>query len=222
MTLGIIIQARMGSSRLPGKVLRAVAGRPLLAHVLGRLESLTHPARVVVATSTQPADTAIADWCAAQGVACFRGDEHDVLARYHACASQFGFADIVRLTADNPFTDIAELDRLIRLHREGGYDYTHAFGALPLGVGAEMFTFAALERSHNEGHEPHHREHVNEYFTDRPDLFRIGQLDIPPQKTAPALRLTVDTEDDWQRADRLAALAPGRWLTTEEAIAACS
>lgn len=220
--LGIIIQARMGSTRLPGKILRDIAGKPLLAHVLGRLDGLAHEATVVVATSTRPENDVLVDWCASRGVALFRGDEDDVLDRYYQCAKAYGFSDVVRLTADNPFTDIAELDALIDFHRAGHYDYSHAFGQLPIGVGAEIFTFAGLERSHREGLMPHHREHVNEYFTDRPELFSIGVLPAAAEKRAPQLRLTVDTEEDWARADRLAGLTLGKWLQTTEAIALCS
>jgi spore coat polysaccharide biosynthesis protein SpsF len=222
MKLGIIIQARMGSTRLPGKVLRPIAGKPLLAHVLGRLVGLQHPAEVVVATSTETADDAIEAFCTAMSASCFRGSETDVLARYWECALTYGFDQVVRLTADNPFTDVTELDRLIELHLDAGNDYTHSFGMMPLGVGAEIFTRAALERSYREGHAPNHREHVNEYIQENPGLFRIGQLDVPAAKRHPGLRLTVDTEEDYQRACRIAVLATGQWLSTEEAIALCS
>lgn len=224
MTLGIIIQARMGSTRLPGKVLRSIAGKPLLAHVVGRLSLLRHQTAVVVATSTLAADDAIRDWCAAQqpAVACFRGDETDVLERYLRCAEQYGFTQIVRLTADNPFTDMTELDRLLDLHLAGGYAYSHSFGMMPLGVGAEVMTIEALRTSHRDGHEPHHREHVNEYIQERPHLFPTAVLTVPISKCRPALRLTVDTLEDWQRACDLAETIPGSWLATEEAIRLCS
>ena len=128
----------------------------------------------------------------------------------------------MRLTADNPFTDLTELQRLVQRHLAGSFDYTHAFGLMPLGVGAEIFTRAALERSHVEGLASHHREHVNEYIHEHPERFRIGVLDVPADKRAPDLRLTVDTEADWCRADALARQAEGRWLGTQEAITLCS
>lgn len=219
MTLGIVIQARMGSSRLPGKVLMPIAGKPLLDHVLGRLEALEHAAQVVVATSTSELDQQIAAHCRGR-VPCFRGSELDVLDRYFRCTDEFGFQHVVRLTADNPFTDIEELDRLVDLHLAGGYDYSHSFGMMPVGVGAEVFTADALAISHREGHAPNHREHVNEYIQENSARFRIGALDVPARKRAPELRLTVDTPEDFERACRLAELAlPGR-LTTEGAIAA--
>lgn len=221
MSLGIVIQARIGSTRFPGKVLRPIAGRPMLAHVLGRLQHLRHAATVVVATTVLPQDDAVVAWCAEHGVACFRGDELDVLDRYLRCAEAYGFAHVVRLTADNPFTDIEELDRLIDFHLAQCFDYTHAFGLMPVGVGAEIFTFAALQRSHTEGHAPHHREHVNEYIQEHPELFTSGQLQVPTAKLNPELRLTVDTEEDWRRACELADQAGDTWLNTEGAIALC-
>lgn len=224
MSLGIIIQARMGSTRLPGKVLRPIAGRPLLAHVIGRLALLRHSVQVVVATSTRPNDDAIRDWCDQQtpSVQCFRGDESDVLDRYFHCAAQFGFTQVVRLTADNPFTDMVELDRLLDLHLTGGYAYSHSFNMMPLGVGAEVMTMEALSISHRDGHAPHHREHVDEYILEHPELFPTAVLDVPTAKRSPDLRLTVDTIEDWQRACDLAGKATGPWLSTEEAIRLCS
>ena len=219
--LGVIIQARMGSTRLPGKVLRDIAGKPLIDHIIGRLAELRQPATIIVATSHLPANDVIAKHCKTLGVICFRGDEHNVLARYVACATHHAFDHVVRLTADNPFTDIIELDRLIDFHFQQRNDYTHAFGHLPIGVGAEIFSFAALKQSALEGRMPNHLEHVNEYIQENPSLFRIGTLDVPAEKIAPELRLTVDTHDDFLRACQLAESSPDRWLTTEEAIAQC-
>lgn len=220
--IGLVVQARMGSTRLPGKVLRPIAGSPLLAHVIGRLSPLRETWPVVVATTVHNRDDPIVKWCQENGVATFRGSEPDVLDRYVQCARTFGFMHVVRLTADNPFTDIAELERLVQLHLDRGLDYTHSFGMMPLGVGCEIFSWSALERSHREGQAPHHREHVNEYILEHPEAFRIGVLNVPPEKHAPWLRLTVDTEDDWRRADALARQARGSWLETSEVIALCS
>jgi spore coat polysaccharide biosynthesis protein SpsF len=222
-SVGVIIQARMGSSRLPGKVLRPIGEVPLLGHILGRLEGMRHRATVVVATSIHSVDDAVAAYCAGRDTPCFRGSELDVLERYYECAKQHAFAQIVRLTGDNPFTDIEELDRLIEMHLRDGNDYSHSIGELPIGVGAEILSFAALERSHLHGHEAHYREHVNEYILEHPKLFKSGRLDgVPPEKRGADLRLTVDTEDDYQRACRVAAHARGHWATTAEAIELCA
>lgn len=221
MSLGIIIQARMGSTRLPGKVLRPIAGKPLLQHVIGRLSMLKAPAATVVATSTKSADDEIARWCLQENIQCFRGSETDVLDRYIQCAKQFGFDHIVRLTADNPFTDIIELDRLITQHYLEKNDYTHSFGIMPIGVGAEIMRFSALVQSGQDGKEPHHREHVNEFIHENPERFRTGVLCVPPAKVAPEIRMTVDTQEDYERACKLADMCAPGWLDTERAIAAC-
>ena len=113
MRVGVIIQARMGSTRLPGKVLKPIAGKALLDHVLGRLSMLAYPVKVVVATSDLPQDDVITQHCLTRGVSVYRGSETDVLDRYYQCARENRFEHIVRLTADNPFTDIEELQRLI-------------------------------------------------------------------------------------------------------------
>ncbi|MEW6165108.1 MAG: glycosyltransferase family protein [Pseudomonadota bacterium] len=221
MSIGVIVQARMGSTRLPGKVLKPIAGRPLLDHVLGRLAMMTSPVVVVVATTDLPQDDTIVRHCLARGVPVFRGSETDVLDRYYRCSRENGFEHVVRLTADNPFTDIDELRRLIEQHLDSGNDYTHSFGSLPLGVGAEIFTFAALEISAQEGHAPNHREHVNEYIQEHPETFRIGVLEVGAAKQRPDLRLTVDTEADYLRACTIAGAATERWIGTEEAIRLC-
>ncbi len=198
-----------------------IGGKVVLDHVLGRLSLLTYPVKVVVATSDLPQDGAIAQHCISKGVAVFRGSEIDVLDRYCQCARENRFEHVIRLTADNPFTDMEELQRLIAQHLAQHNDYTHSFGSMPLGVGAEIFTFAALERSAREGHAPNHREHVNEYIQEKPVGFRIGVLKVAVAKQCPALRLTVDTENDYKRACAIAGQAPGRWVGTEEAIQLC-
>ena len=212
----------MGSTRLPGKILKPIVGRPLLDHILGRLAGLCHPARVVVATGNTSRDDVVDTFCTERNVDCFRGSEKDVLARYYECARQWGFGQVVRLTGDNPFTDIDELDRLIEFHLAGGYDFSCSFEDLPVGVGAEIFTFGALDRSFLEGHAAHHREHVDEYILENRDLFCIGRLAIPERKRHPEVRLTVDTPEDLRRARFIAEHAAGPWPTTEEAIELCS
>ena len=222
MKLGVVVQARMGSTRLPGKVLLDIGSRPLIGHVIDRLDNLRHSALVVVATSSSVLDDVIETWCASSEVLCFRGSETDVLDRYLQCAVRFDFDHVVRLTADNPFTDIEELDRLLDLHLSGGYDYSHSFRQMPMGVGCEVFTREALTRSHINGRMPNHREHVNEFIEENPEKFRIGCLTVPAAKVAPSLRMTVDTQADWLIACRLAAASSGGILRTEEAIRLCS
>jgi spore coat polysaccharide biosynthesis protein SpsF len=219
--IGVIIQARMGSTRLPGKVLLQIAGRPLLEHVIGRLDNIQNKVQVVIATSTEKQDDVIANYCDSHFISFFRGSKKDVLGRYYECSKKYEFNHIVRLTADNPFTDILELECLINSHIEEDNDYTHSFGGLPIGVGAEIFSFNALEKSFYEGHEPNHREHVNEYIQEHPDIFKIGELKVPESKNYPSLRLTVDTKEDYLNACHIAEKHLGGWVSTEEAINIC-
>jgi spore coat polysaccharide biosynthesis protein SpsF len=219
--LGIIIQARMGSTRLAGKVLRPINGRPLLGHVLDRATHLKHSATTVVATTANPRDEIIVDFCKANHTEVFRGSEANVLDRYYQCAMTYGFDHIVRLTADNPFTDIVELDRLIDLHLSIQADFSYSFPVLPIGAGAEIFRFEALEESTRCSTEPHHFEHVDEYMIEHPERFKSVQLDVVAAKRFPQVRLTVDDETDYRRACYIAERGGGQ-VTTEQAIAICS
>ncbi len=211
----------MGSIRLPGKVLKVMGNKPLLGHVLHRLKHLRHQATAVVATSNSAQDDAIEQFCRSHGVLCFRGSERNVLQRYYLCAVEHEFDQIVRLTADNPFTDIDELDGLIRMHLETGADFSHSFDSLPVGVGAEIFTFQALKQSYEQGHEAHHIEHVDEYMLEHPELFNTQIYHAPASKCYPDMRLTVDTLDDYQRACAIVEAQESDPVTVEEAIRFC-
>ena len=195
-----IVQARTGSTRLPGKVLNVVAGLPLLAHVVRRAQAITGLDLVLVATSTAAGDDAIEGLCDAQGWTCFRGSEDDVLRRYADAARSVDAAHVMRITADCPFVDPDQGQRVIDRHLAAGADFTHnvtVWGSgMPLGTGVELFTRETLERSDAEGHEPHHREHVDEWASDVRDQLRFERVDAPPDLARPELRLTIDTPED--------------------------
>ncbi len=219
---GIIIQARTGSTRLPGKILKVIHDRTLLDHIIDRLKSLKEDALVVIATSTLPGDDVVESFCRDKGVLCFRGSESNVLSRYYECAKEQGFAHIVRLTADNPFVDVEELDRLIACHKACGNEFTESFSQLPIGVGAEIFSFAALQEDMEQASMPHHFEHVDEYILENRDRFRIGTLEVSADKNRPEVRLTVDTQEDYEKACYIAAHSKTGLATTQEAITLCS
>lgn len=216
--IGIIIQARLGSKRLPGKVLKPIGDKTLLEYIMYRLQRLTTQAQIVIATSEEKKDDTLAAFCKERGYICFRGSEENVLERYYLCAKQYKFDHIVRLTADNPFVDVEELDRLIDCHIENSADYTKSFDALPCGVGAEIFTFAALEQDYMESSQPNHFEHVNEYIWENPQKFKIVDMHTAKEKSRPEIRLTVDTEEDYQRACYIAGCSSNEYISTEEAI----
>lgn len=217
--IGAILQVRTGSSRLPGKCLLPLRGMPMLVYILRRLRDRLPLLPIVVATTNLERDNVLVELCTEENVPWFRGSETDVLARFAECAQQMGFSQIIRLTADNPFTDLKELQRLIDLHTNAPHDYTHSVSHLPLGAGAEIFTLSCLLRAHREGLAAHHREHVNEYVLEHPELFTIHELEVSSEKRHPELYLTVDTPADYEQACQIVAAVEHPWVCTEDAIA---
>lgn len=200
MNVLALVQARMGSTRLPGKVLQDVAGATLLERVVARVERIEGVEGIEIATSTDAGDDAVAELSAQRGWECFRGSETDVLDRFRQAAATAAAAHVLRVTADCPLLSWEEADRVIAHHVLTGADYTHnvtVWGSgMPLGTGTEIFTFDALDQSWRDGHQPHHREHVDEFVYEHPERFRIERVEAPEHLRRPDLRLTVDTADD--------------------------
>lgn len=215
---GIIIQARMGSTRLPGKILKEINDRVLLKHIVDRLGVINDMTTVVIATSDLPGDDVVEQWCNENNVLCFRGDEQNVLSRYFKCANKYGFSHIVRMTADNPFPDVEEVANLIDFHIKNHNDFSESFSVLPIGVGCEIFTFSTLEEDMRLATLPHHFEHVDEYILENLNDYKHGVLVVPETKNHPKVRLTVDTEEDYQRAIYIAKNSKTGLANTEEAI----
>jgi len=216
--IGVIIQARMGSSRLPGKILKDFEGKTLLGHILDRLTRIKTSVRIIVATSSLAQDDQVELFCKQQGIDCFRGNEQNVLKRYYDCAYKFCLKDIVRMTGDNPFPDIEELSRLIVSHQENRMEFSENFTVLPVGVGMEIMSYAALEESMRKASMPKHFEHVDEYILDHLDIFRHQTMQVPLAKSRPDVRLTVDTLQDYVKACFILREAHVAYVTTEQAI----
>lgn len=198
MTVAAIIQARMGSSRLPGKVLRPLAGRPLLWHVVHRLRRARSVDALCIATSIAPADDAIARFAAEQGVRVVRGPEDDVLARFQLAAEATGADIVVRVTGDAPLVDPALLDRLVAALSATGAEFATVRPDLAcIHEGVDPLSRAALERLVREaGADPVAREHVTGYIKCHPERFAIAQIDLPPEEQFAGARLSVDTPAD--------------------------
>lgn len=194
-----ITQARMGSSRLPGKVLREVMGRPLLHYHMERLQRADSIDELVVATSTDPGDDAIESFCAAAGVACFRGSEQDVLDRFYQCARDIDANIILRVTSDCPLIDPAIIDLAVAAFRAAGdTDYLRTDpAAYPRGLDAEVFSHVALETAWAEAKDPEEREHVTPFFYRNPDRFSLGVF-AEEDAHGVEYRLCVDEEDDFR------------------------
>jgi len=202
-----ILQARTGSTRLPGKVLMPIGERAMLARVVERVQRMRTLDGFVIATSVAAGDDSIARMCALENWPCFRGPEHDVLERYLRAAQALGASDVVRITADCPLFSWQQADRLVTQHVASGSDYAHNLtcwgSGLPLGCGVEVFTLAALGRAWTDGRAPHHREHVTEYIYEHPQRFGIEMLRAPAELQRPAFRLTVDTLADLRLIRRI-------------------
>jgi len=193
----------MGSSRLPGKVLELVAGKPMLSHIVERLRRAPGLAKVVVATTDAASDAPVRALCAEIGVDCFAGNELDVLDRYYRAAEAHGADPVLRVTADCPFVDPELVGRVLALFQRGGYDYTAAATGgvafydtrpkFPDGLDVECFSFAALARAHREATVRSDREHVTPYLY-RTKQFRVEL--VPSDVDRGALRWTVDHPAD--------------------------
>jgi len=140
----------MGSTRLPGKVMRSLIGKPVLWHVVDRLRFCRKIEAIVVATTTEPEDDVIEDWCCAHWVSCFRGSQEDVLDRYYQAAKFFRASSIIRITADCPAIDPVVIDELIREYEAHGYDACGLAGKFPDGLDCEVVSFSSLERAWKE------------------------------------------------------------------------
>lgn len=221
MSIGIIIQARIGSSRLPGKVLKKLIDKSLLEHIIFRLSFLKEDVKVIIATSTLKRDDEIEQFCNSSNILCFRGSEKNVLERYFVCSKENCFNHIIRLTGDNPFIDIEELDNLIKLHISSKADYSRSFSELPKGLGSEIFTFNALEESFLYGLAENHKEHVNEYIEENENNYRISELKVSKEKNRPEISLTVDNMDDYKKACFIIEHSKNEYTTTQEAIKLC-
>jgi spore coat polysaccharide biosynthesis protein SpsF (cytidylyltransferase family) len=207
-TVATIVQARMGSSRLPGKVLETVAGEPVLHWVLERASRARHHGRLLVATSDLGGDDPVAEWCRAAGVECVRGSERDVLDRYHAASRLLGADVVVRVTADCPLLDPWFLDETIEAHLRLAADYVTIAG-LPQGLAQETISREALEVSWRDATDPDDREHVITYAASHPELFEVVVLEAPSELCLPAWRITLDEDEDLRLLRRLGEISSG-------------
>lgn len=217
----IAISARMRSLRCPGKAIAPLAGKPLLTHLLERLASLGGTAPLVVATSTSPENDVLVDIAEECGVQAFRGDEDDVLGRYLELARHFDAEHVVRVTGDNPLTDLPLIEQLTAAHLAADADYTYVPGdALLMGILSEVVSRRALETSHRDGDDRHRSELVTLYIKEHFERFTILQETLSPELYRPQYRLTVDEPDDLVLVQRIfdRLYRSDRILSTEEAI----
>ena len=198
----VVVQARMGSTRLPGKIAMPINGMPLLGRVVRRLQAagdlVPGGMRVMVASSTAPMDDATEHLCDDLGVECFRGSEDDVLARYLAASAHLGDSDtVLRATADNCLYCPVRVAKIVATHRRQNAEYT-SIENLSYVV-PEVMQAGALRKMALRAVSPYYREHVTPYFRDHRDEFRVVQLPPTWEGLRPEIRLTVDTPDELRK-----------------------
>jgi spore coat polysaccharide biosynthesis protein SpsF len=224
-----IVQARMASSRLPGKVLADIGGRPMLSWVIERTQRARSVDSVVVATTVSASDEPVEEYCRMAGYPVFRGSPLDVLDRFYQAARQHQAQVIVRLTADCPFIDPDEIDRLVSVFLEKGADFAANRlpppwkRTFPIGLDAEVCRFAALERAWIEAEALHDREHVMPYLYEVEGRFKVEVLEHSADLGH--LRWTVDAPPDLELVREVVARLGGRddfsWYEVLELFERC-
>ncbi|HXV59112.1 MAG TPA: NTP transferase domain-containing protein [Vicinamibacteria bacterium] len=217
----IVVSARMRSTRCPGKALAPLAGKPLLEHLLLRLSAVFGTGRVILATSRSKDNDPLVELAGSLEIGTYRGDEEDVLGRYVEIARLWDVEHVVRVTGDNPLTDLPLIERLVARHVQEDADYTYVPGdALLMGILSEVISRRALEASHRDGEPRHRSELVTLYIKENPEKFRIVRETLPESLYRPEYRLTVDEPEDLVLMERIfdRLYRPGRVLATEAAI----
>jgi spore coat polysaccharide biosynthesis protein SpsF len=194
--IAAIIQARMGSSRLPGKVLMDISGRPMLWHIIDRVRRAEMVDETAVATSYNALDDAIAAFCEQEGILCFRGSENDVLDRYYRTAKCIDAESIVRITADCPLIDPLVLSKVIAtfLDRRCDYASNTIERTYPDGLDTEVFSLETLEKAWHEAKLKSEREHVTPYIWKNGNLFKL--CPVKQDSNLSNLRWTIDQPED--------------------------
>lgn len=193
-----IIQARVGSTRLPNKVLLDLEGKTVLERVVERVKKSELVSDVIVATTVAAADLKITDLCASKGIKAYRGSENDVLDRYYQAAKLFEASHVVRITADCPLIDPKVIDDVLRLHLKENSDYTANIlkETFPDGEDVEVFTFEALTKAWKDAALSSEREHVTPYMRNHPEIFKHSNLENHDDLSKK--RWTLDTAEDYE------------------------
>lgn len=195
----IIVQARLGSTRLPRKVVREVMGKPLLGFLLERLQRVKEAQRIIVATTKEPQDDLLVSLCETLSVETFRGASDNVLERYYLASLASGAETVVRITADCPLMDPSIVDKAIVAYMESlppvDYLSNTVFRTYPRGMDVEVFSHKALRIAFEEHKDLYSQEHVTPYIYQHPDIFRLGEFNYA--KDHHKIRLTVDEEADF-------------------------
>jgi len=200
MKIGCIIQARTGSTRCPGKVMKKIVGKTILELLIERLKPSKYIDEIIVATTNKPRDNVIVDLCVKNNISFFRGSEDDVLDRYYQCAKQLNIDVIVRATSDNPLADYRMMDKIIEEFMKHLPDIDLVANDIPftfpIGLNMHIMSLAALEKEHKETADKHDREDVVLYIIDNPTKFKV--VSIHSEVNLSSERWTLDYEEDYE------------------------
>ncbi len=198
----VIIQARMGSTRLPGKTMMKIGNRPLIHWAIKAASAFKNVNDVIVATTDLPEDDDFFKKVEKRGVKCMRGSAENVLNRFYTVASKVDADPIVRLCADSPLIAVEYMERMLKEHIENDADLTHNISAMPRGSVHEVISFSALMKMHESASQKNQREHVTPYIHENPNEFKIHKTEAPKNLRG-GYRLTIDTEKDLEMMRRL-------------------
>lgn len=214
----VVIQARMGSSRLPGKILMSMEGADNLTYVTERCKKIQGVDKVIVATSNLSQDDAVEKWCQEHQMFYFRGSEDDVLDRYVQAAKPYNPDYVIRVTADCPFVDYEMASEMVALMNEKKVDIIDLASKLPRGLAVEIISYKALQYIHQHGHENRHREHVTYYAYEFKDEFTRASYKASEERLHPELRITLDTEADYELLSTVAKHFDDPFVSSIEVI----
>lgn len=208
MTTAAVVQGRMGSTRLPGKVMMDIAGRPMIDRVLDRARRVPGVDRVIVATSQESCEAPLVEHCRRRGVPIHRGPESDVLARYVGAADEFGVDTVVRITSDCPLLMPEVSGRVVERFRTDDCDYASNTleRTYPRGLDTEVVSTLVLRKANCQASEPEEREHVTPYIYRNPDSFKL--CSVTAEEDRSELRWTVDQKADLELIRRIYELLP--------------
>ena len=195
--INCIVQARMGSSRLYGKVMAKADDEYIVFdYLINQLKHSKLIQKIIIATTTNKEDDLIVEFAKKNQIEFFRGNESDVLDRYYQCAKNFSSNNILRITSDCPLTDLTVIDDLIINYEKISCDYasTSLIRTYPFGIEAEIFSFSSLEKTWKNAILPSEREHVSPYMKKNSNIFK--QFNLKNKIKVPMLRLTIDREED--------------------------
>ncbi|MFT4578681.1 MAG: spore coat polysaccharide biosynthesis protein SpsF [Nitrospinales bacterium] len=198
-----IIQARMGSTRFPGKSVRLLKGLSILEHIIIRLQQVPEIDQIQLATTEAETEAPLIKIAKKHNIAVFQGSEEDVLKRFIQAGETIEAQHLVRICGDNPLIDIPLLRSLIKAHLQSHSDYTISANPIPLGTGCEVVCLKTLKKIEEQAHELKYREHVTTWFHDHTDKFTITRIEAPSYLRNRNFRLTVDTPQDFALMEKI-------------------